>query len=171
MKFIIKHEIKGRLRIHVVQGRMTCAQADTLCWFLEKQEYVTDAKVYERTADAVICYKGDREEIVAVLRSFSYEKADVPENVLAGSGRELNSTYREKLITKVILHYGGKLIVPYPVRKVWMTLKAVSGKAQDRSSCTGCHCDRGVRIPGRFQYCGIGDVPARRGRTSGGVDA
>lgn len=125
MKFIIKHEIKGRLRIHVVQGRMTCAQADTLCWFLEKQEYVTDAKVYERTADAVICYKGDREEIVAVLRSFSYEKADVPENVLAGSGRELNSTYREKLITKVILHYGGKLIVPYPVRKVWMTLKAV----------------------------------------------
>ena len=125
MKFIIKHEIKGRLRIHVVQGRMTCAQADTLCWFLEKQEYVTDAKVYERTADAVICYKGDREEIVAVLRSFSYEKADVPENVLAGSGRELNSTYREKLITKVILHYGGKLIVPYPVRKVWMTLKAI----------------------------------------------
>lgn len=125
MKFIIKHEIRGRLRIHVVQGRMTCAQADTLCWFLEKQEYVTDAKVYERTADAVICYKGDREEIVAVLRSFSYEKADVPENVLAGSGRELNSTYREKLITKVILHYGGKLIVPYPVRKVWMTLKAV----------------------------------------------
>ena len=83
MKFIIKHEIKGRLRIHVVQGRMTCAQADTLCWFLEKQEYVTDAKVYERTADAVICYKGDREEIVAVLKSFSYEKADVPENVLA----------------------------------------------------------------------------------------
>ncbi len=125
MKFIIKHEIKGRLRIHVVQGRMTCAQADTLCWFLEKQEYVTDAKVYERTADAVICYKGDREEIVAVLRSFSYEKADVPENVLAGSGRELNSIYREKLITKVILHYGGKLIVPYPVRKVWMTLKAI----------------------------------------------
>ncbi len=125
MKFIIRHEIRGRLRIHVVQGRMTCAQADTLCWFLEKQEYVTDAKVYERTADAVICYKGDREEIIAVLKSFSYEKADVPENVAASSGRELNSTYREKLITKVILHYGGKLIIPYPVRKVWMTLKAV----------------------------------------------
>ena len=45
MKFIIKHEIKGRLRIHAVQGRMTCAAgADTLCWFLGKQEYVTDAK-------------------------------------------------------------------------------------------------------------------------------
>ena len=125
MKFIIKHEIKGRLRIHVVQGRMTCAQADTLCWFLGRQEYVTDAKVYERTADAVICYTGSREEVIAVLKGFSYENTDVPENVLSSSGRELNSSFREQLITRVILHYGGKLIVPYPIRKVWMTFKAL----------------------------------------------
>ena len=125
MKFIIKHEIKGRLRIHVVQGRMTCAQADTLCWFLEKQESVTDAKVYERTADAVICYTGDRQELIEVLRGFCYEKTEVPENVLASSGRELNSAFREKLIMKVILHYGGKFIIPYPIRKVWMTFKAL----------------------------------------------
>ena len=125
MKFIIKHETKGRLRIHVVQGRMTCAQADTLCWFLGRQEYVTDAKVYERTADAVICYTGSREEVIAVLKGFSYENTDVPENVLSSSGRELNSSFREQLITRVILHYGGKLIVPYPIRKVWMTFKAL----------------------------------------------
>ena len=125
MKFIIKHEIKGRLRIHVVQGRMTCAQADTLCWFLGRQEYVTDAKVYERTADAVICYMGSREEVIAVLKGFSYENMDVPENVLSSSGRELNSSFREQLITRVILHYGSKLIVPYPIRKVWMTFKAL----------------------------------------------
>ena len=112
MKFIIRHEIKGRLRIHAVQGRMTCAQADTLCWFLEKQEYVTDAKVYERTADAVICYTGDREEVIRALRCFSYENAEAPDHVLASSGRELNSSFREKLITKVILHYGGKFIIP-----------------------------------------------------------
>ena len=92
MKFIIKHEIKGRLRIHAVQERMTCAQADTLCWFLEKQESVTDAKVYERTADAVICYTGDRQEVIEILRGFCYEKAEAPENVLTSSGRELNSS-------------------------------------------------------------------------------
>lgn len=104
---------------------MTCAQADTLCWFLGRQEYVTDAKVYERTADAVICYMGSREEVIAVLKGFSYENTDVPENVLSSSGRELNSSFREQLITRVILHYGGKLIVPYPIRKVWMTFKAL----------------------------------------------
>lgn len=64
MNFIIKHEIKGRLRIHVVRSRMTYAEADTLCWFLEKQEGITNVKVYERTADAAICYTGDREKLI-----------------------------------------------------------------------------------------------------------
>ena len=32
MKFAIKHEIKGRMRIHVAQYRMSCAQADTLLY-------------------------------------------------------------------------------------------------------------------------------------------
>ena len=45
MKFIIKHEIRGRLRIHVVQGKMTCAEADTLFWFLDRQKNITDVKV------------------------------------------------------------------------------------------------------------------------------
>ena len=125
MKFIIKHEIKGRLRIHAVQEKMTCEQADSLCWFLEKQKNVTDAKVYERTADAVICYTGDREEIITTLKKFRYENLDIPESVLSSSGRKLNSSFREQLITRVILHYGSKLIVPYPVRKVWLTFKAL----------------------------------------------
>lgn len=125
MKFVIKHEIKGRLRIHAVQAGMTCAQADALCWFLGKQDFVTDAKVYERTADAVICYSGSREEVISAVRGFSYEKHKAPENVLASSGRELNSSFREKLITKVLLHYGSRLVVPYPLRKVWLTIKAL----------------------------------------------
>ena len=64
MKFIVKHEINGRLRIHVVQKRMTYTEADTLSWFLSNQKNVTDVKVYERTADAVICYVGDKEEVI-----------------------------------------------------------------------------------------------------------
>lgn len=106
MKFIVKNEINGRLRIHVVQKRMTYTEADTLSWFLSNQKNVTDVKVYERTADAVICYKGEREEILTVLKQFSYEKAEVPETVLSSSGRQLNEEYKERLITKTVLHYG-----------------------------------------------------------------
>ena len=125
MKFIIKHEIRGRLRIHVVQPRMTYAEADTLSWYLEEQENVTEVKVYERTADAVICYKGEREEILTVLKQFSYEKAEVPETVLSSSGRQLNEEYKERLITKTVLHYGSKLFLPMPVRAVITSVKSV----------------------------------------------
>ena len=125
MRFCIKHEMKGRLRIHIIQNRMTYAEADTLSWYLEEQENVTEVKVYERTADAVICYKGEREEILTVLKQFSYEKADVPETVLSSSGRQLNEEYKERLITKTVLHYGSKLFLPMPVRAVITSVKSV----------------------------------------------
>ena len=125
MKFCIKHEMKGRLRIHIIQNRMTYAEADTLSWYLEEQENVTEVKVYERTADAAICYKGEREEILTVLRQFSYEKAEVPETVLSSSGRQLNEEYKERLITKTVLHYGSKLFLPMPVRAMLTSVKSV----------------------------------------------
>ena len=125
MKFCIKHEMKGRLRIHIIQNRMTYAEADTLSWYLEEQENVTEVKVYERTADAAICYKGERKEILTLLRQFSYEKAEVPETVLSSSGRQLNEEYKERLITKTVLHYGSKLFLPMPVRAVLTSVKSV----------------------------------------------
>ena len=125
MRLCIKHEMKGRLRIHIIQNRMTYAEADTLSWYLEEQENVTEVKVYERTADAVICYKGEREEILTVLKQFSYEKAEVPETVLSSSGRQLNEEYKERLITKTVLHYGSKLFLPMPVRAVITSVKSV----------------------------------------------
>lgn len=125
MRFCIKHEMKGRLRIHSIKNRMTYAEADTLSWYLEEQENVTEVKVYERTADAVICYKGEREEILTVLKQFSYEKAEVPETVLSSSGRQLNEEYKERLITKTVLHYGSKLFLPMPVRAVITSVKSV----------------------------------------------
>ena len=125
MKFIIRHEIKGRLRIHIVQKRMTYAEADTLSWYLGNQKNVTDVKVYERTADAVICYTGNREEVTELLKKFRYENVDVPETVFETSGRELTSVYKEKLITKAVVHYGIRIFLPSPVKAVLTVVKAV----------------------------------------------
>ena len=44
MKCKILHESKGRLRIHIPQGRMTLAQADILEAYLLQLSCVTDAK-------------------------------------------------------------------------------------------------------------------------------
>ena len=125
MKFVIKHEIKGRMRIHVSQYRMSCGQADTLLYFLHSNKYVTFAKVYERTGDAVISYIGDRAEIIRTLQQFSYEKVDVPAGVIENSGRELNAKYQEKLIEKVVCRYASKMFLPYPVRACVTTFKSV----------------------------------------------
>ena len=53
MKFIIKHEIKGRIRISLARKFHTVREADVLEQYLLGLDGVTAAKVYERTADTV----------------------------------------------------------------------------------------------------------------------
>lgn len=116
MKFTIKHESRGRMRVHMEQYRMTYEQADTLLYVIHNHRNVTFVKVYDRTADAVIEYVGDREQIIELLRHFHYESANVPQTVIKTSGRVLNNSYQEKLIGSVVWHYSKKLLLPWPIR-------------------------------------------------------
>lgn len=113
------------MRIHAVQNRMSYAQADTLLYFLHSQKEVTFAKVYDRTCDAVISYVGDRQTIIELLRGFHYEDVEVPEGLIENSGRELNNTYQEKLIGKIVFHYARRWILPYPIRICLTSLRSV----------------------------------------------
>lgn len=125
MKFTIKHEIPGRIRIHMEQKQMSYKEADTLLYYLDTLEYVTQAKVYRRTADACVCFSGKRELLIQALRKFRYTSVKVPDEVLTNPGRQLNDIYQEKLIGKVLFHYAGKIFLPYPVRKAMVLWKAV----------------------------------------------
>ena len=125
MKFQIKHETKGRMRIHMVQTRMTYAQADTLLYYLHEQKQISYAKVYDRTADAAISYTGDRQDIIDILRSFHYEDVEVPVGLIENSGRELNHIYQEKLIGKVVFHYARNWFLPYQLRLCYISYRAL----------------------------------------------
>lgn len=125
MRFKIEHEIRGRVRLHICQKRMTCRQADQLEYFLTKLNGVTSVKVVERNQDVVICYSDNREEILRAIQRFSYEKAEAPESYLQNSGREMNGEYWEKMVNHVVLHYGKKIFLPLPVRTFLTTLKSV----------------------------------------------
>jgi heavy metal translocating P-type ATPase len=116
MKFQILHEIKGRLRIHVVQKRMTYEQADILQYYLSRQKSVTAVKVRERTQDVTVSYFGDRGAMLDILKRFSYENASVPQAYLENSGRQMNDEYWQKLVQKVILRAGNKLFLPASLR-------------------------------------------------------
>lgn len=125
MKFFIKHEGRGRIRIHLEQSRMSYEQADTFLFFLQNLEEVTEAKVYDRTADAVIYYKGSRERVIDAIRQFHYQQVQLPDGYLEHSGRKLNATYQEKLVDRVLLHYAIRFCLPAPIRAVYTTFKSV----------------------------------------------
>ena len=131
MKFQIKHEIKGRIRFHVVQKKqMTCEQADILLYYLENMEGVESVKVYDRTADAVVCYKADadglvRKNIIKGIQKFVYEKVEVPDGIIENSGRNLNREFQEKMIGQIMAHYARKILLPAPFRAVYTGVKSI----------------------------------------------
>ena len=143
MRFNIKHEIRGRIRIHIFQKRMTYQQADILQYYLENTDGVITANVYDKTCDATISYKGDRKELLRKLQCFRYENVKVPAAVLDSSGRELNEQYKEKLVNKVIFHYARKFMLPMPFSAIY----------------TGCDCYQCFYDPGRFWNCRFCNVP------------
>lgn len=125
MRFVIKHEIKDRIRVHFIQERMTIKQADILQYYLDAQKNIDKAKVQERTCDATIWYHGDRADLLRKLQEFSYTRVEAPADYLKNSGREMNHEYWDKLVTKIVLHYGNKIFLPISVRTVITSVKSV----------------------------------------------
>lgn len=125
MKFYIKHESRGRIRIHLAQKCMSSVQAETLLYYLQNQNQVSFAKVYDRTGDAVICYEGERAAVIRMIQLFHYEEVELPTGLLESSGRALNNEYQEKLISKVIYHFGRKWLLPAPIRAIYTTVVSV----------------------------------------------
>lgn len=124
MKFVIRHESDKRMRVHFAVSRMTYKEADILLYFLNNAKNITFAKVYERTADAIIGYKGKRTDIINALRRFHYEDIEVPAAITDNSSRQVNAEYQEKLVTKIALHYATRFLMPLPVRTLMIISKS-----------------------------------------------
>lgn len=113
------------MRVHFLGSTMTYRQADTLLYYLENKSEVISAKVYERTGDAVIRYKGERRRILEMLRSFCYDKVVVPNEVLETSSRALNAAYQEKIIDKILFRWMRKWFLPYPMTALYTAAMSV----------------------------------------------
>lgn len=143
MKFQIKHEYGNRMRIHVCAYRMTCGQADILEYYLQKQGTVIYAKVYDRTGDAVVEYKGCRNDIIRLLGKFSYENEKLPETFEGNTGRSLSHEYQDKLFDKIVFHYARKWFLPYPLRVCFTAYNAVKYIAEG----IRCLWNRKIEVP------------------------
>ena len=124
MKAVIKHDIPGRMRVHFNRKRLSYREADTLQYYLQGFKCIEKAVVYERTADAVIRYAGERDEIIRIIRGYAPDEADVPAGYFESSPRELNAEYYDHIVASVALYCGKTFLLPSPVRTVLTCVKA-----------------------------------------------
>ena len=149
MRFQIKHERDGRIRIHLMDiKKMSCRQADTLQYYLENTAGADKAKVYESTSDVAICFEKDpdkknRERILRSMQKFHFEECRVPDDYLAHSGREMNSSYRDNLVMMVLRHYAGRLLLP-----VWKSISLIRSRMRWWRRHPGRGCSMRRCIPG-----------------------
>lgn len=125
MNFVIKHEITGRMRIHIKQNTMTLREADLLLYYLSSLPQVKEAKVYNRTADAVICYEGKRGDLIKAVGVFQYDREEVQALVPEHTGRALNQKYQEKLINKVAIRAVTQIFLPAPLKVIYTAVMSV----------------------------------------------
>ena len=125
MKILIKHENKKRLRVHLPLKRLSYREADLLEHYLTGFSEITEVKVYERTADAVILYECERARALEILTEFSFEDTQIVQCTPENSGRELSAEYKDRIISSIVLHYGKKLILPVSIRRIWERIKTV----------------------------------------------
>lgn len=143
MKFKVLHNMRGRMRIHVMTNEMTDLQADKLEYDLAAQDMILTAKVYERTSDVVITYAGERQLLLSYLQTYYYRRKVEEDETLARSGRAMNRKYWDKLVNCVVLRMGSKLFVPAPIRTGLVLVKSLS-YIKKALSCVG---RRKIEVP------------------------
>lgn len=143
MKFKVLHNMRGRMRIHVMTNEMTDLQADKLEYDLAAQDMILTAKVYERTGDVVITYTGERQILLSYLQTYYYSRKVEEDETLARSGRAMNRKYWDKLVNRVVLRMGSKLFVPAPIRTGLVLVKSLS-YIKKALSCVG---RRKIEVP------------------------
>lgn len=124
MRFIVRAESRGRIRVHADIERMSLVEADTLEYYIKAIPGVKRVKVYDRTRDAVINYTCDRSVLTEALALFSLDdelaRALVPEHTSRASDRE----YENRLVNKIIFRYAHMVLLPHPLRVLWCANKA-----------------------------------------------
>ena len=172
MKCKIMHESRGRMRIRMMQKRMTLEQADILEYYLRAADGVTDVKVYDRTCDAVVFFcEENRDQLLDALRAFSYESsADlVPDH----TGRELNRQFEDRLVLTVLARAASKMFLPAPVRIGVTAIKSAGYLKKGLASLMRGKIEVSVLDATAISVSmlhGDWDTAAESGRNAGGMD-
>ena len=125
MKCKVLHETRGRLRVHLIGCRLSLADADKLEGYLSAVPGVTHAKVYDRTADAVVCYAGSRAAVIGAFARYNKADAALDAYLPAHSTRALNREFEDNLVGVTVRRFASKLFFPAPLRAVLAVIRGI----------------------------------------------
>ena len=126
MKCTILHEGRGRMRVHVCAVRMTLHRADVLEAYLNGQDMIQKATVYERTGDVVLTYRGSRKDAAALLAAYRFDNEELEALVTSHDSRKINQEYQEKMVSLVAGRAFRKVFLPAPIAAAYTVWRSIA---------------------------------------------
>ena len=126
MKCTILHEGRGRMRVHVCAVRMTLHRADVLEAYLNGQDNIQKATVYERTGDVVLTYRGSRKDAAALLAAYRFDNEELEALVTSHDSRKINQEYQEKMVSLVTGRVFRKVFLPAPIAAAYTVWRSIA---------------------------------------------
>ena len=114
------------MRVHVCAVRMTLHRADVLEAYLNGQDIIQKATVYERTGDVVLTYRGSRKDAVALLAAYRFDNEELEVLVTSHDSRKINQEYQEKMVNLVAGRVFRKVFLPAPIAAAYTVWRSIA---------------------------------------------
>ena len=114
------------MRVHVCAVRMTLHRADVLEAYLNGQDNIQKATVYERTGDVVLTYRGSRKDAAALLAAYRFDNEELEVLVTSHDSRKINQEYQEKMVNLVAGRVFRKVFLPAPIAAAYTVWRSIA---------------------------------------------
>ena len=114
------------MRVHVCAVRMTLHRADVLEAYLNGQDIIQKATVYERTGDVVLTYRGSRKDAAALLAAYRFDNEELEVLVTSRDSRKINQEYQEKMVSLVAGRMFRKVFLPAPIAAAYTVWRSIA---------------------------------------------
>ena len=112
--------------MHVCAVRMTLHRADVLEAYLNGQDIIQKATVYERTGDVVLTYRGSRKDAAALLAAYRFDNEELEVLVTSHDSRKINQEYQEKMVGLVAGRAFRKVFLPAPIAAAYTVWRSIA---------------------------------------------
>ena len=114
------------MRVHVCAVQMTLHRADVLEAYLNGQDNIRKATVYERTGDVVLTYRGSRKDAAALLAAYRFDNEELEVLVTSHDSRKINQEYQEKMVNLVAGRVFRNVFLPAPIAAAYTVWRSIA---------------------------------------------